>query len=276
MKKKGKKQGLCHLFLLLTGVVTVAPFIWMFLGALKTKAEVMDQNCLLPGAPQWGNFLTVLTDSSMLRYLLNSLFVASAVVLIQLVLGILFTYGVTFLKFRGRNGLFLLVLATYLVPSAATYIPGYLILAKLGMLDSYQGLICSNSISIFGIFLLRQAFLQIPYGMVEAARIDGSSHMMVLWRILIPMTRPTIITFVLLSFIGMYNSYMWPSLITERPQLSLISQGLRRYLYEGGAYGTEWALVMAASSLAVIPLLLLFFGTQRFIINGVVDTGIKG
>ena len=137
--------------------------------------------------------------------------------------------------------------------------------------DTFQGLILSNGVSVFGIFLLRHAFTQLPPDAMEAARMDGAGHFTVLTHIVIPMTRPAYITFTLLAFIGTYNSYIWPSLITDSPQRSLVSQGLRRFLFEGGAYGTQWALVMAAGAVVVIPLLLLLALGGHWITDGIAD-----
>ena len=164
-----------------------------------------------------------------------------------------------------------------MLPSAATYIPSYIILGNMDLLDTYTGLIISNSVSIFGIFLLRQAFMQVPLGLVEAARMDGANNWQILWNIICPITKSSFITFGLMNFIASYNSYMWPSLIIDSPEKSLVSQGLRRFFIEGGAYGTEWPLVMAGSTIIVIPLLILFAFTQKWFINGIGgDTGMKG
>ena len=164
-----------------------------------------------------------------------------------------------------------------MLPTAATYIPSYIILSDMNLLDTFTGLIISNCVSIFGIFLLRQAFMQVPIGLIEAARIDGASQWKILWRIVAPMTKSSFITFGLMNFITCYNSYMWPSLITDSPEKSLVSQGLRRFFIEGGSYGTEWPLVMAGSAVIVVPLLILFAFTQKWFINGIGgDTGMKG
>lgn len=259
------------------GVFTIFPFLWMVLSALKTKAEVMDVTQFFPASPQWQNFRSVLFESPLLRYIGNSLFVSTATVGLQLVTGAMITYAMVFMTFRGRKALFALIMGTYMLPTAATYIPSYIILADWNMLNTYRGLIISSMVSIFGIFLLRQAFMQVPAGMIEAARIDGASHWQILWKIVAPMTKSSFITFILMSFITCYNNYMWPSLITDSPELSLVSQGLRRFFIEGGAYGTEWPLVMAGSTLIVVPLLILFGFTQKWFINGIGgDTGMKG
>ena len=163
-----------------------------------------------------------------------------------------------------------------MLPVAATYIPSYIILSDMGLLDTLTGLVISSTVSIFGIFLLRQAFMQVPRGLVEAAKIDGAGPLRILWQIVCPITRSSFITFGLMSFISTYNNYMWPSLITKSNEKFLVSQGLRSFFIEGGAYGTEWALVMAGSALIVFPLLVLFAFTQRWFINGIGgDTGLK-
>lgn len=255
---------------------TVFPFVWMVLSALKTKEEVMDVTQFLPASPQWQNFQSVLFASPLLRYIGNSLFVAFVTVALQLLTAAMITYAMVFMKFKGRNLLFAVIMGTYMLPTAATYIPSYIILADWNMLNTYRGLIISSMVSIFGIFLLRQAFMQVPVGLVEAAKMDGANPWQILWRIVMPMTKSSFITFILMNFITCYNSYMWPSLITDSPELSLVSQGLRRFFIEGGAYGTEWPLVMAGSTMIVVPLLILFAFTQKWFINGIGDTGMKG
>ena len=270
------RSAAIHLTLALTCFVTAFPFLWMAVSSLKTKEEVMSAQTLWPAVPQYGNYLSILTDSPIPRYLANSFFVSVSVVLIQLVCCSLFAYAVTFMRAGCRDMLFRLVLFTYMVPTAATYIPCYMILSRMGLLDSYGGLILSNGVSVFGIFLLRQAFKGVPSETMEAARMDGAGHLSILIHVVYPMTRPSFVTFILLSFISTYNSYMWPSLITDTPRFSLVSQGLRTFLYEGGAYGTQWSLVMAAGTVVVAPLLILFAAAWRWIINGITDLGCKG
>ena len=277
MIKTAGKEALRFALLIVESIFTVFPFVWMILSALKTKAEVMDPAVFFPAEPQWQNFYSVVFESPLLRYIGNSLFVSIVTLVIQLVTGAMIAYAIVFMKFKGRGVLFAVIMGTYMLPTAATYIPSYIILSKMHLLDTYTGLIISNCVSIFGIFLLRQAFMQIPKGLIEAARIDGANHWKILWHIVAPMTKSSFITFGLMSFIGCYNSYMWPSLITDSPEKSLVSQGLRRFFIEGGSYGTEWPLVMAGSALIVVPLLILFMFTQKWFINGIGgETGMKG
>ncbi|MBE6109059.1 MAG: carbohydrate ABC transporter permease [Erysipelotrichaceae bacterium] len=259
------------------GIFTAFPFIWMIVSSLKTKADILNTDIFFPTVPQWSNITSILFDSPIPGYIFNSAWVSLAIVALQIISGAMLAYALVFLKFRTRKMLFAIVMATYMLPVAATYIPSYIILSKMKLLDSFTGLIISSTVSIFGIFLLRQGFMQIPKGLVEAARMDGASHWRALWEIVCPMTKSSFITFGLMNFISTYNNYMWPSLITKSSQYFLVSQGLRAFFIRDGAYGTEWALVMAASAVVVVPLLILFAFAQKWFINGIGgETGIKG
>lgn len=265
------------LLLFVFSVFTAFPFFWMVLSALKTKAEIMDVSKFFPAEFQWNNFYEVIFQSPLLRYVGNSLFVSVITLVIQIVTAAMIAYALVFMEFKGRKVLFAIIMGTYMLPTAATYTPSYIILSKLHLLNTFTGLIVSNCVSIFGIFLLRQAFMQVPLGIVEAARIDGASNWKILWQVVCPMTKSSFITFGLMNFITCYNSYMWPSLITDSNEKMMVSQGLRKFFIEGGAYGTEWPLVMAGSALIVLPLLILFAFTQKWFINGIGgDTGMKG
>lgn len=263
--------------LLISCLITAFPFVWMIISALKTKEEIMNTSIFFPGNPQWGNIISILFESPIPKYIFNSLFLSIIIVAIQVITGALLAYALVYMNFKGQKLLFAIIMATYMLPVAATYIPSYIILAHSGLLNTFTGLIISSTVSIFGIFLLRQAFMQVPDGMIEAAKIDGASNIKVLIHVVFPMTKSSFITFGLMSFISTYNNYMWPSLITNDSSKYMVSQGLRSFFIEGGAYGTEWALVMAASAVIVLPLLVLFAFAQKWFINGIGgDTGMKG
>lgn len=275
--KRGAEKTGKMVILLFFSIVTAFPFIWMILSALKTKTEIMDVAAFFPQEYQWQNFGQVIFESPLLKYVGNSLFVSVVTLALQIVTGAMIAYAVVFMNFKGRQILFAIIMGTYMLPTAATYIPSYIILADWGLLNTYTGLIISNCVSIFGIFLLRQAFMQVPTGLIEAARIDGANQWTILWKVVFPITKSSFITFGLMNFITCYNSYMWPSLITDSDEKMLVSQGLRKFFIEGGSYGTEWPLVMAGSALIVLPLLILFAFTQKWFINGIGgDTGMKG
>lgn len=275
--RDGIDAGIKWIVLLAAGIFTVFPFVWMMVSALKTKAEIMDTSAFFPEKLQWENFASILFSSPILKYIFTSLWVSIVIVAIQLITGAMLAYALVFMKFKGQKLLFAIIMGTYMLPVAATYIPSYIILAHGNLLNTYMGLIISSTVSIFGIFLLRQAFMQVPDGMVEAGKIDGASHTQILCHVVYPMTKSSFITFGLMSFISTYNNYMWPSLITNDSDKYMVSQGLRSFFIEGGAYGTEWALVMAASAVIVLPLLVLFAFAQKWFINGIGgDTGMKG
>lgn len=148
--------------LLIFSVFTIFPFIWMLLSALKTKAEIMDVGAFFPAEYQWQNFTEVIFHSPLLKYVGNSLYISVITLVLQIVTGAMIAYAIVFMTFKGRNTLFAIIMGTYMLPTAATYIPSYIILANWGLLNTFTGLIISNCVSIFGIFLLRQAFMQVP------------------------------------------------------------------------------------------------------------------
>ncbi|MFT8350696.1 MAG: carbohydrate ABC transporter permease [Clostridium saccharoperbutylacetonicum] len=266
-----------HGVLILISVITFFPFLWMISSALKTKEEVFDfPLVLIPKIPQWNNFSQVFTEAPFARYMGNSLFVASIEVTFQMVSAAMIAYALTQFKFRGKKLLFGLIMGTYMLPSAVTYVPCYMILADINLIDTLTGLIISNLVNVFGIFLIRQAFLQVDKSLVEAARMDGASHLKILLKIMFPLTKPSFITFGLISFVTYYNEYLYPSLITKSPEKFLISAGLRQFFIQGGAYGTKWPEVMAASTITVLPLLILFLIAQKWFMKGINDSGVKG
>ena len=249
----------------------------MLSSALKTKDEVFNfPPTLVPKVPQWNNFIQVFKEAPFAVYMGNSLFVASIEVTFQVISAAMIAYAFTQFKFKGKKVLFAIIMGTYMLPSAVTYIPCYMILADINLIDTLTGLIISNLANVFGIFLIRQAFLQVDKSLVEAARMDGASHVKILLKIMVPLTKPTFITFGLISFVTYYNEYMYPSLITKSPEKFLVSAGLRQFFIQGGAYGIKWPEIMAASTLTVLPLLILFLIAQKWFMQGVSDTGVKG
>ncbi|WP_456277505.1 carbohydrate ABC transporter permease [Bacillus sp. AK128] len=266
-----------HVLLLFLSLCMVFPFLWMVISALKTKDEIFEfPPTWWPEQPMWNHFTEAWTLAPFDLYIFNSVFTAFCIVVIQVVNSALIAYAFTQFNFKGRNLLFAIVLGTYMLPVAVTYVPSYVILADFGMLDTYRGLILSNAVSVFGIFLLRQAFMQVPKEMVEAAVMDGAGHFKILRKIFVPLTIPSFITFILISFVQNYNSYLWPTLIMNSEEKQLITTGLRQFFIQEGAYGIQWPLIMAASTFAVLPLLILFGIAQKWFISGISDQGVKG
>lgn len=274
-RKKTNKEIICeslrHIMLICISIVTFFPFIWMMTSSLKTKDEIFQfPPKLLPQVFNWSNFLEVFKEAPFEVYIGNSFFVATIIVAFQIIGSAMIAYALTQFNFKGRKILFAIIMGTYMLPSAATYVPCYMILSKINLIDTLTGIIISNLGNVFGIFLMRQAFLQINKSLIEAA-----SHWKILWKIVFPLTKPTFITFGLISFVTYYNDYMYPSLITKSPEKFLISAGLRQFFIQGGAYGIKWPEIMAASTITVLPLLILFLLAQKWFMQGVGDTGVK-
>jgi len=262
------RRTIRHLLLLLFSAVMAFPFYWMLTSALKTNDEIWQfPPTFWPSSPQWSNFLSAWLEAPFWRYLTNSILVASVIVLLQALNSAMMAYALTHMRFRLKKAITSVIMLGYMIPSTAVYLPSYMILAKLHLLDSYAGLILSNCVSVFSIFLIRQAFLQVSHELVEAGQIDGASHLRILWAILIPVTRSSFIVLALITFIEHYNNYFWPMLITKNPNLQLVSAGLRSFFVEGGAYGLKWPLIMAASSFTIVPLLILFLFAQKTIMK---------
>lgn len=265
-----------HLFLAICGTLMVFPFLWMLSGSLKSNDEIFASPLnLIPDQFRWETFIETFHSAPFGLYIFNSFSVALFTTLLVIINSAMFAYALTQLKFRSKTVLYFVVMGCYMLPGAVTYIPSYITLAKLGLLDSHMGLVVSNAASIFGVFYLRQVFIKIHPSLIEAARIDGAGELKILWAILLPQCRAAVATLFLITFITNYNSYMWPSLVITSQELNLIATGIRHYFIAEGNYGLNWSQIMAASTIAVLPLLILFVLCQKTILSGIADNGVK-
>lgn len=263
--------------LIFFSLLIALPFFWMLTNSLKTKNEIWARPPVLwPAVPQWSNFSEALGDGYLMRYTFNSLFVALAITAIVLFNSAMFGYALTHVRMKGKTFFFTVIMITYIMPSAVTNIPSYVILAKLNLINTHLGLIISSMASIFSIFYFRQMFSQISPAIVESAKMDGASHMRILWQIVAPMSFSTFITLGVFSFIGSYNSYVWPSLILQSKEKYLVSQGMQLFFVAEGAYGMKWGAIMATCTVIVVPLLFLFVACEKYIVAGISnDSAVK-
>lgn len=275
--KKVIKKIVVHSALILTSFIIAFPFLWMFTNSIKTKDEIWAvPPKVLPDAAQWINYADALADGTFLRYMWNSAYTAIIITVIVLFNSAMFAYALTHIRFRWKKVLITLIMVTYIMPATTTYVPSYVILSKLGLMNSHTGYILSSCASIFNIFFLRTTFAQINPGIIEAARIDGAGHWKILWWVVAPMSTSSFVTLGLLSFLGGYNSYLWPSLLLHDKNQYLVSMGLQAFFTSEGAYGLKWGTIMAACCVIVFPLLLLFLLGQRWILNGITnDAAVK-
>lgn len=281
---------LAHAALIAGAIVVAFPFIWMILGSFKTLAETNRfPPTFLP--QQWypRNYLHAWTTppSTLGRYLLNSAITATAGTAGQLLIGTLAAFAFARLRFRGRDLLFLLILATTMIPGEITLIPNFVTIRHFplfggndlfgnggsGLYDSYAAMILPGLAGAFTIFLLRQAFLGVPDEFWEAAQLDGASTGTYLWRILLPLTIPTLLTVGLLGFVSRWNALLWPLLVTRRESIRPVQVAMTFFQDENA---TNYGLLMAASFLVTVPVIILYLVAQRRFIEGVARSGIKG
>jgi len=268
--------ALKYLILVLAGAWMLLPFFWMFSASLMTSQEVTRlPPPLLPAQLQWHNYVDVAHAVPLVRAYLNSLLVTSLTVV-----GILLTSslcGFAFAKydFPGRNTLFMLVLASMMIPFFVTLIPVFYIVKQLGWLNNYAGLILPGVVSAYGIFLMRQFILDIPDELLDAARIDGASEFRIYWQIIIPLSSPALATLGSFNFIGTWNAFLWPLLVVQSRDLftvPLALNSLRTYGMEAQYHNLQ----MAGTAVSVIPAVVIFVALQRYFVRGIALTGLKG
>jgi sn-glycerol 3-phosphate transport system permease protein len=270
-------EALTFLALLAISLLVALPFLWMLSTSLKPDLRAVYQFPpeWIPREPAWDNYLRAWRAAPFGRYMLNSTIVAVGVMVLQVVNGCLAAYVFSRIRFPGRELLFLLFLAVLMIPTQVTVVPNYIILSRLGWLDTYWALIIPFAATAFGTFLIRQSFLGIPQDLVDAALIDGASHLTILRHIMIPLSKPMIITFALLSFNWRWNDYFWVLIMTNSDRMRTLPVGI--VAMRGGAEGgSNWHIIMAATIIVLLPILLLFIFAQRYFIEGIARTGIKG
>jgi multiple sugar transport system permease protein len=264
-----------HIGIAIAATVFLFPFFWMLSNALRPDREVFAMPPrLLPSSVQWYNFVAAWRYLPFGRFFLNSAFVAASVTAIVLVVSSLSGYAFARLKFPGRGGLFVVYLATLMVPQAVIVIPLFLMMGAFDWVDTYQGLIVPVAFSSFGTFLLRQFFLTIPQELEDAARIDGASHMRILLTIFLPLSLPALGLLALFTFTGQWNSFLWPLIVVNGPDHATLPLGLTMFQ---GQQGTQWNYMMAGATISMLPGLLLTVLMHRYIFKSIaIGSGFGG
>jgi ABC-type glycerol-3-phosphate transport system permease component len=267
-----------HTVLVVVAVCMMLPFVWMVLASFKTLRDI-DLNNLVHSSWHPQNYADVFRDPTVSqkidfgRYYFNSLFVAAWVTFLTCLTSAMAAYSFARLRWRGRDAVFLFYLATLMVPGVVTMIPNYALMVKLHLLDSYTGLIVPASFSAFGTFLMRQFMLTIPQSLDEAASIDGASKWQIFWDVILPLSRPGLITLAIFAFMGNYGSFFWPLVLIKSEHLRTLPIGM---LYFDTIYGRQTNLIMAASVMAVVPPVILFMVSQKFLVKGIQLGAVKG
>ena len=270
------RKAVVFLMLCIGAVVFSIPFLWTVSTALKTNEQVYAvPPRWIPNPIEWGNFRDAWTELPFPTFVLNTVTITVLATFGQVLSASLVAYGFARFKFRGRNALFYLMLSTMMLPSQVTMIPVFLLWRQLGLIDTFAPLIVPAFFGggAFTIFLLRQFYLTVPRDLDEAAMLDGASPFGIWWRILLPLSRPALITVVLFSFLTHWDDFMGPLIYLNTMEKYTVSIGLRMFQ---DMFGTKLELIMAASLIHIIPTIVLFFIAQRYFVKGIALTGLKG
>jgi multiple sugar transport system permease protein len=261
------------LLALLIGALFAFPFYWVVVTSLNTTSQALAFPPVLLPHWVWSNYVRAFEGAPWLRYFFNTVFIASTTTLLVLFTSILAGYAFGAMRWPGRQLLFGLVLSLLLIPATVLLVPDYILLHDLHWLNTYQAQIIPWGASVFAIFLLRQFFLSFPPEYWEAAQLDGASRWWFLWRIAVPQARPALVTIAVYIFLGSWNSFLWPFIMTNSPRVQPIEVGLATFL---GTNGTDWTGLSAAVVFTTLPVLLLFLVAQRQFVAGISGGGLKG
>ena len=280
IEKLGKSWGI-HGVLIFVSLLSIFPFIWLISTSLKGNAENIFAYPpqIIPQDFTLQNYVGVWKRVNFIAYFINSMVVAGATVLLNLILSALAGYPLARMEFAGKKASFFAVLATIMVPFQAIMLPVYLITLKLNLVDSvnnfmgYLGLVLPFAVSAFGIFLMRQAFLAIPKEMEEAAIVDGCNVFQVFWKVLMPMVKPTLAVLAIFTFIGSWGEFLWPSIVLTKESMYTLPVGVNNLQ---GMFSSNWRFIAAGSILATIPIIIFFLAMQRYFISGENEGAVKG
>ncbi len=266
---------LIYLALVVICAVNVFPFFWLLRSSFMSRMEIFAQPMhWLPERMRWENYKEALVSAPFLTYFLNSLFLVAMNILGKLISSSLAAFGFARISFRGRGFMFALVMITMMIPSSVLMIPQFIMWNKVGLYNTYVPLIMpSFFLDAFYIFLLKQFFSTIPKDYDEAATIDGANLFQVFYRILLPMCKPALMTVGVFTFMNTWNDFMGPLIYLKSNALYTVSLGLQVFI---GEYQTDWHYMMAASTVSILPMIVIFFFAQRYFIQGITFTGLKG
>lgn len=263
-----------HAVLIAVGFFMLAPLLWMLSTSLKEPGDIfIYPPQWIPDPVVWQNYVETVSVMPFGRFYFNSTFQAAAVTVLQLLTSSLAAFAFARLRFRGRELLFLLYLGTMMIPFPVTMIPNFIIVRVLGWIDTYQALILPPAFSAFSTFLLRQYFMSLPIELDDAARVDGASSFRIWWQILLPLAGPAIATLAIFTFLGQWNNFLWPLIVTNSEHMRTLPVGLAAFQ---GQYRVEWHLLMAGSVIALVPILVIYIIGQKWFVRGITLTGMGG
>ena len=259
-----------YLFAIVFTLIIVFPFYWMIITSLKTSEELLRPvPTLWPLKFQWKNYIDVFKMAPFGQYILNTIIMTAGVMTLQIVIGSFAAYGFSKGKFPGRDILFIVVLGALMVPIQVTFVPIYVMIAKLNWINTFAGLIVPNAVSAYTIFMLRQTFKSVDDAFIEAAQLEGLGRIGIIFRILIPLCKPTMLTVTIITFIDSWNAYFWPKIATTTPLRRTIALGV--YELKRSYAGLETMnqnQIMAGAVITIVPIIILFILLQKYILTG--------
>ncbi len=264
-----------YTLLIMTALVFVVPLFWVFSASLKNLQQIYTfPPVWIPTEPRLSNYSEAWNSAPFGRFYLNTIITTFFGVALEVVNALLTAYALVFMRFPGKNLIFIVLLAALMVPIHVTILPNYLTIASLGWVNTYQGIILPGASVAFGAFLLRQHFLSLPHEIPEAARLDGASHLQTLWYVILPISRPMLVTVTLVSVVTKWNDFLWPLISTNSENMRTLPIGLSYLFSAEGA--SQWGLIMAATIFVILPVLLLFLRWQKHIVSGLTSGATKG
>jgi len=255
-------------------VLVGLPVYWILIASFKTTAEIYGAPTWFPVRPTFDNFPQAWSAAPFTRYYLNSFVTTLGGMVAEVILAVTSAYALAFVRFPRKDLIFILLLAALMVPVEITIVPNYLTIARLGWINSYAGIIIPGAAIAYGTFLLRQAFLSLPYEVIEAARVDGAGHIRTLFSIVLPMAQPAVVTMALLSMVAKWNDFLWPLIVTNTTDMRTLPIGI--YWLRNSEGLTNWGVVMAGSLFLIIPVMIVFLWLQRYIVDGIAAGAVKG
>jgi ABC-type glycerol-3-phosphate transport system permease component len=275
LHRLGLNRLLLHMLLLVVSTLTAAPYFWALSTSLKQRRDVFTAvPQWIPANPTLQNYVDLFAMAPFALFLVNSILVVSGILLVQLITAPLAAYVFSRVRFRGSGFLFALFLIQMMMPIHAVVVPNYLTINALGLLDTRISMMLPFWASGYAVFLLRQAFRQVPRDFEDAALIDGCSGLRFLWHVLLPLARPTVIAFSLISVVTHWNDFLWPLIVTDTPRVRTLTIGLAMFVQQES--GADWPVLMAGTVFVTLPLLLLFLAFQRKFIESFMFAGLKG
>lgn len=272
----GRLSGYAMMVLLVA--IIGAPLLWMLSGSLRTTREIYAiPPVWIPAEPRWENFVDAWNAAPFDRFYINTIITTIGGTSLELINATLTAYAIAFLRFPKKNWFFLGLLLALMVPSQVTIVPNFVTLSNIvgqNWINTYQGIILPGASVAFGTFLLRQAFLGLPREVLDAAKVDGCGHLRLLWDIVVPMSRPVLITFGLISMVAKWNDYLWPLIITNTQNMRTLTVGITFLFDQEG--NTQWGVVMAGAIFVILPLLIVYVFAQKYIISGLTAGATKG